>query len=305
MSINCGLHVLVGTADGLHELGANRRSHLAGHEITALAREGSRWWTIVDGRTIWYSLSDGLWEEVATAKGLRATCLGSSAAGLLVGTSGAHLLHLDGRTLVRVDPFEEIEGRKEWYTPWGGPPDTRSISEDACGVIYVNVHVGGVVCSTDGSRSWRSTLDIHTDVHQVLAHPARSGLVLAASAVGLAISADGGDSWSFETEGLHATYLRAVAVAEDVILVTASTGPGGKRAAIYRKPLGWTGPFERCRRGLPEWFTGNIDTACLAASGTTVVFGTADGSVFLSTDQGRSWEVITTQLPPVHCVALG
>jgi len=139
----------------------------------------------------------------------------------------------------------------------------------------------------------------------VLAHPARSGLLLAATAFGLAISADGGDSWSFETEGLHATYLRAVAIAGDTVLVTASMGPSGKRAAIHRKPLGRSEPFERCRRGLPEWFSANIDTACLVASGTTVAFGTADGLVFLSPDQGRSWEKVVTGLPPIHCVAIG
>lgn len=296
------LRLLVGTSDGLYELGAREPTHLNGHEITAVAGDGRWWWALVDGRTLWRSPPDGSWEKWADLQDGPGTCLTVTTAGVLVGTAGAHLLLLEERRLVRVEEFEQVEGRKEWHTPWGEPPDTRSISTDQAGIVYVNVHVGGVVRSTDGGRSWRPTLNIHADVHQVLAHPTRAHVVLAAAAVGLGMSEDEGDSWRFETEGLHARYLRAVAVAGDHILVSASTGPGGKRSALYRRRLRESEKFERCRKGLPEWFGSNIDTGRLTASGVTVACGTDEGSFYLSADAGTSWERMAKDLPAIQCV---
>src|SRR5438093_152310 len=114
-----------------------------------------------------------------------------------------------------------------------------------------------------------------------------------------------GDSWTFATAGLHAHYLRAVTVAGDQALVSASTGFRGRRSAIYRTPLDGETRFERCRAGLPAWFDDNVDTACLAAAGPLVVFGTGDGRVYRSLDAGARWALALKGLPPVGCVAVG
>ena len=293
--------VLVGTTDGLHELGEERRVQLAGHEVTSLARGDSGWWAIIDGREVWRSGDDDEWKRIAAAEALRTNCLVDIGAELFVGISEAHLFALQGDSLEPVSSFEKVQGREEWFTPWGGPPDVRSMSADSAGGVYVNVHVGGVVRSTDGGR-WKPTIDINADVHQVLFDPG-SDLVLAATARGLAISDDGGESWTFSTEGLHGSYLRAVAVAGEAVLVSASTGPSTSRAAIYRRALKADGPFQRCQRGLPEWFPSNIDTACVSASGSVAAFGTSEGSLFISSDEGTSWSA-AEDLPPVRCVAL-
>lgn len=303
--------ILVGTADGLWHVGAASASvdALVGHAITALARDGERTWAIVDDRALWAGDEDGRWQPVATLDGPAATCLAPTAASVLVGTEEAHLLRLAEGRPARVTSFERAPGRESWYTPWGDPADVRSITAGRApaaseGAIYVNVHVGGVVRSRDGGRSWTPTLDIETDVHQVLAHPTRPGVVLVAAAVGLGVSRDDGDSWEFVTAGLHAHYLRAVAVAGDTVLVTASTGPRGKRAAIYRKPLEGGGALERCQTGLPRWFDGNIDTACLTATDRVAVAGTEDGRVYRSLDEGVSWELVAKGLPAIRCVAV-
>jgi photosystem II stability/assembly factor-like uncharacterized protein len=121
----------------------------------------------------------------------------------------------------------------------------------------------------------------------------------------LGVSRDGGDSWQFATAGLHAHYLRAVTIAGECVLVSASAGFHGRRSAIYRKLLDGGARFERCSEGLPKWFDDNIDTACLAATGSLVVFGTGDGHVFRSLDAGARWELLIKGLPPVGCVAVG
>lgn len=222
---------------------------------------------------------------------------------VLVGTSEAHLFALEGDALEPVDAFDATPDRESWYTPWGGPPDIRSMSAAPSGVVYANVHVGGVVRSVDAQTSWGPTIDIHADVHQVLFEP-NEGVVLAASARGLAVTEDDGKSWLYETRELHGTYLRAVAVAGETVMVSASTGPSPKRAAVYRKPLGRQQPFEKCSDGLPEWFADNIDTHCLSAKGQHVAFGTSDGSVFLSAEEGRTWAEARRDLPPVRCMAI-
>ncbi len=117
-----------------------------------------------------------------------------------VGSSEARLFRLNGRTLEPVEAFDALEGRDAWYTPWGGPPDTRSISEWGHDV-YVNVHVGGILHTRDGGVTWNPTIDIDADVHQVAT---ARGLVLAACARGLATSKDEGLTWSMRIDGLEA-----------------------------------------------------------------------------------------------------
>jgi hypothetical protein len=111
-----------------------------------------------------------------------------------------------------------------------------------------------------------------------------------------------GGSWRFSADGLRAPYARAVGLDGDVLFMSASTGPRGGRAALYRREAG--AAFEPCEGGLPEWFAGNIDSHCLAAAGGTVVFGTDDGRVFTSEDGGDSWQASAEGLGHVTCVAL-
>jgi len=302
--------ILVGTDGGLRSFGdaGAPADALTGHSVAALAHDGPRMWALVDGQSLYASEDRRGWTARATLDGEdSATCLAPTTTGLYVGTEGAHLRRLQAGRLSPVDSFEAVDGRKTWYTPWGDPADVRSIAggRGIAEAIYVNVHVGGVVRSRDGGGSWAPTLDIEVDVHQVLVHPSRRGVVLVAAADGLGVSRDGGEVWEFATSGLHGSYLRAVAVAGDTVLVTASTGPGGTRAAVYRRPLDGAAAFERCARGLPEWFRGNIDTACLAATGAVAVFGTADGRVFRSRDGGVTWELVAKGLPEIHCLVVG
>ncbi len=304
------LRILVGTANGLRQLeltGAEWPPAFVGHTVTALARDGARTWAVLDGDTIWTSTLGGVWADVASVPGPPATCLAPTPAGLLVGTEQAHLLRLVDCGLTPVVPFETAEGRGDWYTPWNDPADVRSIAVGAGSgaPTYVNVHVGGVLRSPDGERAWTPTLDIENDVHQVFAHPSCPGAVLVAAAEGLGVSRDAGKSWEFVTGGLHAPYSRAVAIAGEWVLLTASTGPRGKRSAVYRRRFDGEGDLERCRGGLPDWFEYNIDTACLVAAGSVVAFGTEDGRVFRSPDAGATWELAAKGLPEIRCLALG
>jgi hypothetical protein len=294
--------ILVGTTDGIHEVdNSGRRGAIRhpGRDIAAVAPEDNQLWAILDHREIWHTAGIDWWFQVADLDGLQATCLADTRAGVVVGTSEAHLLRVAGDGLEPVVSFDEAPGRDRWFTPWGGPPDTRSISEDD-EAVYVNIHVGGILRSVDCGRTWQPTLPIERDVHKVLARPGR---LYAASARGLAVSPDSGETWTYHDEGLHAAYCRGVAVCGDSLLLSAAEGPRGRRTALYRGDLDGAS-LRRGGKGLPEFFEAHIDSLCLDAvpSGEVAAFGLPDGSVYASLDQGESWDLVASGLPRINSV---
>src|SRR5205823_547060 len=154
--------VFVATDEGLHvfDVGngvatdGRRVDDLAGREIRALEPGGGGPWAIVDGEDLWRRAGDR-WSPIASMGRRKATCLAATSAGLLIGTARAHLLRLEHDQVVPNPAFDQAEGREAWYTPWGAPADVRSISAGPDGAVYVNVHVGGVLRSTDGGATWR------------------------------------------------------------------------------------------------------------------------------------------------------
>ena len=154
---------------------------------------------------------------------------------IYVGTDDARVLRIDADgALEPLRGFDATAGRDTWYAGSAiingqrvGPPlGIRSITATPDGaVLLANVHVGGVPRSTDGGATWQPTIDVDSDVHEVRAHPNRPGVVMAAAAIGLCTSRDGGLTWNVEQEGLHASYCSAVAFAGDDVLVSASVGP--------------------------------------------------------------------------------
>ncbi len=238
--------------------------------------------------------------DASAPAGERVTCVAAHDRTVLVGTAGAHVLVLGPGGFEPVKDFDAIDGRDGWYTPWGGPPDTRSIAIDRDGTWFVNVHVGGVWRSA-GDHQWDEVVAVDDDTHQVIA---ADGWVAVAAAVGAGVSDDGGRTFGWSAAGLHASYCRAAAIAGDTLLVTASTGPFTSHGAVYRRPLTSSEPFERCREGLPEWFDENIDSFRLAARGAEAAVATSAGDVYASDDAGASWRRVVTGIGEVHCISL-
>ena len=293
--------ILVATATGLHTFDEDRHEHATehdGHAVSFVAQDGAELWAVLGASELWRTADVG-WRHVTDLPDLKARCVAATNHGVLVGSSEARLFRVSGSTAVPEASFDRAEGRGRWHTPWGGPPDTRSISEWDDDV-YVNVHVGGILRSDDAGASWVPTIDIDADVHQVAT---AEGLVLAACAGGLAISRDRGATWTLVTDGLGPRYSRAVTVAGGTVLISTSAGPRGGDAGVYRGPIG--GPaLERCTQGLPSSFDDNVDTSTLDAMPREpfVAFGTSDGRVFLSEDEGVTWSELASGLSPIRRV---
>ncbi|MCY4113718.1 MAG: hypothetical protein OXG33_07270 [Chloroflexi bacterium] len=307
------MRLLIGTREGLRDADGAPLG-LGGRAIRALAGRPDDAWLVVDGREVW-RLKGGRMSVAASAGALgdpALTCVLPTSTSVLVGTEGAFLRRFDGSTrlgneaLAPVAGFDQAEGREHWFTPWGGPPATRSLAIDEQDALYANVHVGGVLRSIDDGESWQATaLDIRADAHQIIAPAGHDGLLLAATARGLAVSRDRGDSWELDVGGLHATYARAVALSESTILLSVARGPGGQNAAVYRRSLDGGEPFVRCQDGLPDQFDGNIDTHNLVADGPYAAFAGPDGALYGSEDGGRSWQQTLSALPRVYALLIG
>jgi hypothetical protein len=218
---------------------------------------------------------------------------------LLVGLDGAHLVSVSSDGAVTpLDSFDNLEGRDAWGNPAAPTPDLRSIAVSEADVWFVSVHVGGLWRSKDQGASWQNVIPAESDVHEVVT--GAGGEVAVAAAVGLGWSGDGGDSWQWISDGLHAGYARAVALDGDTAYLTASTGPQTTDGRLYRCRRGEA--FEPCAGGLPGSFPFNLDTGSLSASGGKVALGTRDGHVFRSPDSGSSWELVGEGMRPVRVV---
>jgi hypothetical protein len=292
---------LVATTDGLHVL-EDGTHHFHGQEVDALTRGTNRWLFTVGADSVAWRNDDGVVSEQIPIEA-PVNCAVEHGRAMLIGATEARLFEYSGGLTVLREDFQTAPGRDSWHTPWGGPPDVRSMAVDADGAtIYVNVHVGGVLRWRPDDPVWRSTMDINADVHQVIAHPSRPGTVLVAAAIGLGVSTDFGATWTWRTDGLHGDYCRAVAVWENLVLVSASLGSRGRDAAVYRGTLG-ADVLTRCDTGLPEWFSTNVNTHCLAIAGSGALIGDADGALFESTDGGESWAV-AGRFAPILSVCL-
>ena len=275
--------LLVGMEQGLLDLDTGR-TVVDGHTVTALAPDPKSWHALLD-RQVVVRLDDG---EVMTVGELPADD-GQSLAVLadgtvVVGRSGARLA-IVGAQVEEVSSFEQVPDRDHWTNPANVNPDTRSLANSGDD-LWVNVHVGGLWHSGDRGESWHGVIDPGADIHEVRAE---NGSVAVAAAVGFGWSEDGGKTWSWNTEGLHDSYLRAVCIDGETAYVSASDGPFTERGAAYRARFGST--FVRCENGLPEWFPGNVDTGHLDAADGRVVIGFGE-EVHVSEDDGESWRAV-------------
>jgi hypothetical protein len=297
---------------GFSEEGEHRK--LEGRSVRSLttAPDGSAL-AIVDGHELQRRALDGTWNMIASSP-LELACCVALGNHIYVGTDDARLLRLneDG-SLGELRGFEAVEGRANWYAGsaivngqrMGPPLGIRSLSGTADGAtLLVNVHVGGIPRSPDGGVSWQPTIDIDADVHEVRVHPTRPDIVMAAAAVGLCSSRDGGKSWRVETEGLHATYCSAVAFVGNDVLVAASSDHFAAQGAIYRRAIDGPPALRAVAGGLPAWLDGIADTGCIATRSSLAALADRSGALYTSADSGSTWSRRARALPSPSSVAI-
>lgn len=258
---------------------------------------------LVGEREVWLRTST-TW-KMAARSDTELYCLARSAEGrILVGTEDAQLAWVEEGCLRFLESFKTVPERALWDTPYGAPPELRSLAVGADGTIYANVHVGWIVRSMDRGESWRSLRNgLDRDVHQVTAHPTDADTVFAATAEGFHISHDHGDTFDRRPNGMPYLYQRATVCFpdRDVYLASTAKHDRGAGARLYRsEDEGQT--WVRVR-GLPETLNRNINTHQLAAlSGGRGLVVARDTALFETEDYGETWREVASDLPNVNAV---
>jgi hypothetical protein len=222
---------------------------------------------------------------------------------VFVGTDDARVLKLSAAGALEPCPgFDSVPGRDEWHRV-GSPLQVRSMTATCDGAaVLVNVHVGGIPRSVDGGDTWLPTVAVDDDVHQVLAHPTRPEIVVAAASVGLCRSRDGGATWSSSTDGLELTYARGVAFVGDDVVLTVSDGPWASSSQVYRAALEG-GAATRVSGGLGD-LHGNVDSRCIASDGRVVALVDGTGDVWRSANGFEGFEQIAAGIEGVTGVTV-
>ena len=300
--------VLVATwRDGLFAFtGQSCQQELSGRSVGALAPDGQGGaLAIVDGHSLCQRAHTGEWSTIATSD-FQLACSVAVGHNMYVGTDDARVLRVSVTGEIdQLDGFDAVPGRDTWHSGSAlidghrvGPPlGIRSITATSNGtVLLANVHVGGVPRSTDGGMTWQPTIDVDSDVHEVLAHPVYPGIVIAAAATGLCISRDSGVTWVVEREGLHGSHCTAVAFSVNDILVSTATHHFATEGAVYRRPIEGDGLLVPVGAGLPRWVDGIVDTGCIAARASTLAVADQGGNLYVSVNAGGTWSGRATSL---------
>ena len=272
---------VIATAHGIRLPSGGNLDSLAGASITSIHADGEDVWALVARRDL-HRIGGANSELVARLPDASGAVVGSHRGVVWVGGRHARLWRLDGRELIESTSFQDAPTHDQWHTPWGGPPDVFSIASDA-EHLYVSVHVGGILRTTDGV-AWTPTIELHDDVHQVAVGD--DGTVWAATGMrGLAESRDQGATWRYHTNGLHARYALAVAALSDGALVAVSSGHAAKDGGVYR----FDGQLITRCHGLPDDLGGAVGPRQLAAYGERAVIALPNGDLYVSEDGGRDW----------------
>jgi hypothetical protein len=299
------MSVLVTTTDGYSiftSSGKQLRS-LEGHRVECFTPgPDGTFLAVIDRHEVWSHGSDGEWTPLAKSE---ATLTAVVAAGdaVFAGTDDARVLKLTASGALEPLPgFDSVAGRDQWHRV-GSPLQVRTMTATCDGsAVLANVHVGGIPRSVDGGESWQPTVAVDDDVHQVLAHPTRPEVVVAAASVGLCRSRDGGATWTSSTEGMALTYARGVAFVGDDVVVTVSDGPWATNALVYRASVDG-GAATAVRGGLGE-LHGNVDSRCVASDGKVVALADGNGDVWRSAGGFEGFERIATGLDAVTGVTV-
>ncbi len=206
---------------------------------------------------------------------------------ILIGTDeGAYVYRLVGEEgpAERVISFDELECRKDWYTPWGGPPAVRTFAKTQDGYCYADIHVGSIMRSADEGITWEPvTPELHKDVHQVATCSADDNYVFANTANGVYVSKNRGNSWVNHLDGLPVRYGTAIAVhpsEPDLLIAAVQNGPRGGGAWLCRSENGgktWTQLNDHLTESTDRIRTGSIaftsNGTAWAAIGKTLYIG--------------------------------
>ncbi len=242
----------------------------------------------------WEDIDHGIEEQVSSLK-----LAGSDADPLIIGTEPPRIYRLgaDDDRPAGMDSFDRLECRKDWFTPWGGPPAVRSLALAGDHTVYADIHVGSIMRSYDGGLMWEPVRPVlHQDVHQVNTTPASPNRVYANTADAVWISPDRGESWQHRPFPHDVSYGRAITVHPedpDCLLASVSEGPHGDdvRGRLFRTDDAGCN-WNHVTAGFPQHTKDNINTHRVAFGANGMAWAAVDNRLYRSSDRGGNWRIV-------------
>lgn len=224
--------------------------------------------------------------------------------------------------------FQPVEGffnhphRKQWM-PGGGGLCLHTIIQDKddANLMWTAISTGGVYKTDDGGTSWtpknkgilapflpNPDTEFGQCVHKVVQHPTDSNVMFLQHHWGVYRSDDGGDSWQDIGKKLPSDFgfaLDISPVTNNIYLIPLKSDefrcvPDGK-LAVYRSS--GDGEWEALDNGLPQedcYETILRDGMSVDKEDPTgIYFGTRNGNVWGSVDDGKNWRLMFDNLPAV------
>jgi len=234
-----------------------------------------------------------------------------------------------GETWALIRPLWDDPRRQKWM---GGGYDFAGIHSILVdprdpGHVTLGVSVGGVWTTRDAGASWRligtglrnaymppgmEGDPLSQDPHRIVHCPSAPDRLWMQHHNGIFLSDDTGESWRELTEVPPSSFGFAVAVhprdPDTAWFVPATKDeqriPVDARLVVTRTRDGG-GSFELLSRGLPAGPAYDLvyrHALAIAADGQHLAFGSTTGSLWVSEDQGDTWQTLSNHLPPIACV---
>ena len=227
-----------------------------------------------------------------------------------------------GQTFALNRGLWDHEHRKEWGAGAGGAAAHTVLPDPTSDRILVAMSTGGVYVSEDAGGEWHPRNhgisapfmpdpgpEFGQCVHKVAADAGGHQVLYAQNHHGVYRSDDGADTWTSIADGLPSDFGFPILASPHTagtawvipIKADAQRVPPDGRLRVHRTRDGgrtWT----ELGAGLPDqsWNVVLRDAACTDDHETTgVYFGTRDGSVYASADEGETFQVVADHLPDV------
>jgi len=234
-----------------------------------------------------------------------------------------------GATWSLVRPLWDNPKRHEWFGGGADQPGIHSVCVDPrdARTVRIGVSCGGVWTTRDGGETWACTADGMRaeymppdraldpniqDPHILVQCAAKPDAMWVQHHNGIFRTTDGARSWTEITTATPSVFGFAVAVhpkdPETAWFVPARKDEyrypvDGKIVVSRTRDGGKT--FEALRKGLPQEHAYDITfrhALDIDATGSRLAFGSTTGSLWVTEDQGDSWQTVSEHLPPIYAV---
>jgi photosystem II stability/assembly factor-like uncharacterized protein len=219
--------------------------------------------------------------------------------------------------------LEAIAGLRSESWTFPPPPHEahlKSIAADPAGEnsLYACVEQGGLFHSDDGGTTFVELSNVAMpddasgkDIHRVVIDPSRPDRLYCTGGDGVVFSDDHGETWTrIHSRSYAIGYPDALVVdprdPARLFLAGASEGPGRWReshTANAHVAISSDGgaSWHLSDAGLPNPLRANIEAMSFACTGSasSLVFGTTDGDIYESNDEGGHWHLGLTGLAPI------